>query len=258
MMRWLAPTVLIVAMAGGITPATAERLVVSLSNHRVAVTSSFTGEDLVLFGTIEPDAGKTAQRAYDLVVTMTGPRETLRTRRKERVLGIWVNVDSREFVRVPSYLAILSNRPVTEIANPEVLQRLQVGLDNYLLPQRIGPDVADTVRDDPFRVAFVRLEIQQSLYRETGAAVTFLTPTVFRAAIPLPANVPTGGYAIDVKLFGNGAMIAGTTTALEVIKTGVEQYAAEAAINYGLLYGLAVAMMALFIGWFGSVVFRRD
>jgi uncharacterized protein (TIGR02186 family) len=174
------------------------------------------------------------------------------------VLGIWVNVDSREFVRVPSYLAILSNRPVTEIANPEVLRRSQAGLDNYLLPQRIGPDVADTVHDDPFRGAFLRLEIQQGLYRESGAAVTFLTPTVFRAAIPLPANAPTGGYEIDVKLFANGAMITGTTTALEVIKTGVEQYAAEAAINYGLLYGLGVAMMALLIGWFGSVVFRRD
>jgi uncharacterized protein (TIGR02186 family) len=258
MMRWFAPMVVIVAMTGGMTSAAAERLVVSLSNHRVAVTSSFTGEDLVLFGTIEPDAGKSAQRAYDLVVTMNGPREILRTRRKERVLGIWVNVDSREFVRVPSYLAILSNRPVTDIANPEVLRRSQVGLDNYLLPQRIGPDVADTVHDDPFRGAFLRLEIQQGLYRESGAAVTFLTPTVFRVAIPLPANAPTGGYEIDVKLFANGATITGTTTALEVIKTGVEQYAAEAAINYGLLYGLGVAMMALLIGWFGSVVFRRD
>ena len=36
-------------------PAAAERLVVSLSNHRVQITSNFVGEDLVLFGTIEPD-----------------------------------------------------------------------------------------------------------------------------------------------------------------------------------------------------------
>jgi uncharacterized protein (TIGR02186 family) len=245
-------------MACGIMPAAAERLVVSLSNHRVAVTSSFTGEDLVLFGTVEPDAGKTAAHAYDLVVTVTGPRQTLRTRRKERVLGIWVNIDSREFVRAPSYLAILSNRPVGEIANQDTLRRLQIGFDDFLLPQRIGPDVADTVRDDSFRVAFVRLENRQGLYRESGTAVTFLTPTVFRAAIPVPDNVPTGNYAIDVKLFANGAMIAGTTSALEVIKTGVEQYVADAARDNGLLYGLVVALMALFIGWFGSVVFRRD
>ena len=34
------------------------------------------------------------------------------------------------------------------------------------------------------RYAFVRLETEQGLYREDGTAVTFLTPTVFRAAIP--------------------------------------------------------------------------
>ena len=37
-------------------PAAAERLIASLSNHRVMVTSNFTGEELVLFGGIEQDA----------------------------------------------------------------------------------------------------------------------------------------------------------------------------------------------------------
>ena len=44
------------AIACGAQPAKAERLVVSLSNHRVMVTSSFTGTELVLFGTIETTA----------------------------------------------------------------------------------------------------------------------------------------------------------------------------------------------------------
>ncbi|MGH6726868.1 MAG: TIGR02186 family protein [Pseudolabrys sp.] len=243
----------------GAGPAAAERLVVSLSNHRVAITSNFVGEDLVLFGTIEPDAGKTdLKSAYDLVVTVTGPRQRLRTRRKERVLGIWVNVDSREFVRVPSYLAVLSNRPVSQIAQPDTLRRLQIGLDNFLLPQRIGPDIADTVRDDPFRVAFVRLQGQQGLYSEITTAVTFLTPTVFRAAIPLPADVPIGNFLIDVKLFADGAMAARTNSALEVTKAGFEQYVADAAHDHGLIYGFATMLMALLTGWIASVVFKRD
>ena len=129
-MRRIAITLAFIALLCGVGPATAERLVVSLSNHRVAVTSSFVGEELVLFGTVEPDPVTSPLRPpYDLVVTVTGPRQTLRTRRKERVLGIWVNVDSREFLRVPSYLAVLSNRPVNTIANPDTLRRLQIGLD---------------------------------------------------------------------------------------------------------------------------------
>jgi uncharacterized protein (TIGR02186 family) len=258
-MRRLATILALVIVACGAGPAAAERLVVSLSNHRVAVTSNFVGEELVLFGTIEPEpATASLHPPYDLVVTVTGPRETFRTRRKQRVLGIWVNVDSREFVRVPSYLAVLSNRPVNTIANHDTLRRLQIGLDNFLLPQHIGPDVADTVRDDPFRQAFVRLKTQQGLYRESGTAVTFLTPTVFRAAIPMPAAVPTGSYAIEVDIFSGGTVVARTNSALEVIKTGFEQYVADAARDFGLLYGAATALMALLIGWFASVVFARD
>ncbi len=241
-------------------PAAAERLVVSLSNHRVQVTSNFSGENLVLFGTIEPDKSATAMRTggYNLVVTVTGPRQTYRTRRKSRVMGIWVNTDSREFVNVPSYLAVLSNRPVKDIAEPEVLRRLQIGLDNFILTQRIGPDFADTVSDDPFRVSFVRLKSDQNLYLQSPTAVTFLTRTVYRASIPLPADVRTGTYDIDVKLFASGAMIAQTKTALEVIKTGFEQYVAEGATDYGLIYGVGTVLIALSIGWLASVVFRKD
>ena len=122
----------------------------------------------------------------------------------------------------------------------------------------IGPDIADTVRNDPYRVAFVRLQSDKRLYRESPTAVTFLTPTVFRAAIPLPADVPTGNFAVDVKLFADGAMVARTNSALEVTKVGFEQYVADAARDNGLLYGIATALISLAIGWTASVVFRRD
>ncbi len=240
-------------------PAAAERLIISLSNHRVMVTSSFTGVDLVLFGSMEPDSATAPRRAsYDVVVTVTGPRVTERTRRKERVLGIWVNAESRTFVNVPSYLAVLSSKPADAIASPDALRRLQVGLENILFPQRIGPDIADVVRTDPFRVAFLRLKKEHGLYIEKENGVTFLTPMLFRADIPLPSNAPFGIYDVDVKVFAAGAIVAHSTSALEVIKVGFEQFIADAARDYGLLYGLALAMIALLIGWFASVVFRRD
>jgi uncharacterized protein (TIGR02186 family) len=252
-------TALLVFTAFGVLPARAERLIVSVSNPRVAVTSSFVGETLVLFGTVEPDRGKIRSRSnYDLVVTVAGPATTLRTRRKERVVGIWVNVDAREFVRVPSYLAIISNRPIAEIAKQEVRRPLQVGIENFLLRQRVGPDIADTVPDDPFRNAFVHLQQEQELYQQWPRGVTFLTPTVFRATIPLPANAPTGTYSIDVKLFASGALAGRTDTALQVIKTGFEQYVADAARDNGFFYGLITAAMALTIGWLATVIFRQD
>jgi uncharacterized protein (TIGR02186 family) len=174
------------------------------------------------------------------------------------VLGIWVNVDARPFLSVPSYLSVLANRPFTHITDMENLRKEQVGLDNYLLTQRVGADFADTVRDDPFRAAFVRIENEHGLYNESATAVSFITPTVFRASIPLPSAVPTGVYLTEVKLFAGGDIVGRSETAFEITKAGFEEFVAEAAREHGLLYGLATAMMALIIGWFASVVLRRD
>ena len=103
--------------AFGLAPARAEKLIVSISNHRVTVTSSYSGEELVLFGSVERDAATPAQRGgYDLVVTVSGPRVDMVARRKERRFGIWVNADSRQFLDVPAYLAVSANRAVDAIA----------------------------------------------------------------------------------------------------------------------------------------------
>src|SRR6185437_7798423 len=152
----------------------AERLIVSVSNHRVTVTPNYSGEDLVLFGSIEKDSSTPAGRAaYDLVVTVSGPRADMVARRKERRFGIWINTDARDFLEVPSYLALFANRPFDDIASAEVERRQQLGLNNVLLRQRVGSDFGDVVPHDAFRKAFVRLQKRHGLYREDTSAVTF-------------------------------------------------------------------------------------
>jgi uncharacterized protein (TIGR02186 family) len=240
-------------------PARAERLIASLSSHRVQITSIFNGVELVLFGTMEPEPESTPRKgAYDIIATVTGPRQTLVTRRKARVFGIWMNVESRTFVDVPSYLSVLSTRPFNDFTDEQTQRRLQVGLSHTLLTQQIGPDLADVVVDDEFRQAFLRIKEQRKLYSETTNGVTFLTPTLFRGAIEVPAEAPVGTYDVDVKLFADGAMIARTNSAFDIVKVGFERFIAGSAADHGLLYGLATAAMAIMTGWFASVVFRRD
>lgn len=249
---------LALGMVSTATPVRAEKLIVSVSNHRVTVTPNYSGEELVLFGSVEKDATSVADRAYDLVVTVAGPRTDMVTRRKERTFGIWINTDSRQFVKVPAYLALFANRPFDQIASPEVQRRQQLGLNNVLLTQRVGPDFADVVPNDAFRSAFVRLRKEHGLYREQTSAVTFLTPTLFRTGIPLPGEVPIGTYTVDIKLFADGALVAKTETAFEIVKVGFEQFVASSARQNGFAYGLVTALMALMTGWMASIVFRRD
>ncbi len=225
-----------VALALGATfaieDAHAERLIVSVSNHRVTVTSNYSGEELVLFGSVEKDDETPADRThYDLVVTVSGPRADMVTRRKERKFGIWINTDYRQFLQVPSYLAIFANRPIDAIAPPEVQRRQQLGLNNVLLTQRVGPDYADVVP---------------------------IEPTLFRTGIPLPAEVPIGTYDVDIKLFADGTLVTRTETTFEIVKVGFEQFVATTARQNGFAYGLVTAFMALMTGWMASVVFRKD
>jgi len=259
--RIVAAVALTLGLATALTtqPARAERLIVSVSNHRVTVTPNYSGEELVLFGSVEKDAETPAGRAgYDLVVTIIGPRADMVTRRKERKFGIWINTDYRQFLKVPSYLAVFANRPFDAIAPPEVERRQQLGLNSVLLTQRVGPDYADVVPNDVFRSAFVRLRSEHGLYREDTAAVTFLTPTLFRTGIPLPAAVPIGTYQVEIKLFAAGALVTRTETAFEIVKVGFEQFVATSARQNGFIYGLVTTAMALMTGWMASIVFRKD
>jgi hypothetical protein len=53
-------------------------------------------------------------------------------------------------------------------------------------------------------------------------------------------------------------MLARNQTNFELVKTGFEQDVAALAREWSLLYGLAVAAMAVLFGWIASVIFRRD
>jgi uncharacterized protein (TIGR02186 family) len=244
-------------LLAGAAPAAAERLVASLTNHHVMITSNYTGVELVLFGSVERDTAAARTGPYDIVATVVGPREPLRTRRMQRVLGIWMNTAARTFVDPPSYLAVLANRPLEAITSADSRRRLQIGIADTPLPELINNDIGE-VSNDPFRAALVRLMRERGLYSEEANAVTFLTPTLFRASINLPAQVPVGSYTVDVKLFSDGNLIGHTDSAFEIVKVGFEQFVVEAARDHGLLYGIATALMALLTGWIASVAFRRD
>jgi uncharacterized protein (TIGR02186 family) len=239
-------------------PIAAERLVTSVSSHRVLISSNFTGTEVVLFGSIEDDEDAPRKESYDLVVTVRGPPETFVARRKGRVLGIWVNAESRQFIDVPSSIAVLTSRPPNELGPPDFLRRHRIGLVNHTLRQRIGADFADVVPQDPFRAAFLRVRMNQGLFYEEPQGVTFLTPTLFRATVPIPGIAPTGSYEVETLLISASQVIARESTAIEVVKTGFEELFAHYAREHVFLYGLATALLALATGLLANFMFRRD
>jgi uncharacterized protein (TIGR02186 family) len=240
-----------------ITPATAETLVTTLSTERVAITSTYTGTEISVFGVIERDAMTgTRVRDYDLVVSARGPRRTTIVRQKEEVGPIWINRTQRRFIKLPVFLTVLATRPLEDIADQRVRQRLRLGVDAVLTP--VGLEIDFDSPESRFREALLRLKTADGLYAENAKGITFLAPNVFTGTIPLPATAPVGVYDVEVALFHDGLQLARHTLTFEVIKTGFEQAVVDSSRRHAWLYGLATGALALVFGWFASVIFRRD
>lgn len=231
--------------------AQAERLVTSLSTHRVLISSNFTGTSLVLFASIEDaDTPRDKPKKYDVAITVRGPATTFVSRKKERILGFWVNYESRRYPDTPSYLAVLTNRPPLEFGPLELQTKHKLGLAFAALPPTI-------IADEEFGEALLRVKKAEGLFHEQTNAVTFLAPTLFRATLPIPGTAPTGSYEIDVQVFANGVLAAQQSTAIEVVKTGFEAFVAQAARDRRLDYGLGVAFLAFVVGTMAGLIFRR-
>jgi uncharacterized protein (TIGR02186 family) len=238
-------------------PAGAQTLVVSLSSHRVLISSNYTGAQIAVFGAIERDARALSRGGeQDVVITITGPRRHLLVRQKVQLAGVWINQPQRRFGDAPSYLAELTSRPLGEIGGPDDLQRLRLGLRNNLGDQ--VSFMSSTDEEERFTQSLVRLKQQEALYQQVERGVTFLTPTLFRAAVDLPATAPPGNYDVSVRLLNGSVEISRQQTSFEVVQIGFEQRVAEFARGWGLIYGLATALAAVLFGWLATIVFRRD
>lgn len=238
--------------------ARAESLSLSLSAERIAITSNFTGADLALFGVIERDGATIARNTgYDVVVNVRGPRGSVVVREKGAWGPLWLNLDNRRYIAIPSFIATLSNRPIDQIAGDLMRARLTLGVDALVTPQGRRSEIFDP--DEPqFRQALMRLRRQEGLFVEDPRGVGLLAPNIFRAAIRIPGIAPLGRYDVDVTVLADGVPLARGTVNFTVIKAGFEQRLANASRERSLLYGLMTAAMAVSLGWLATVIFRRD
>jgi uncharacterized protein (TIGR02186 family) len=228
--------------------AAAQEVIATIAPSTISISANYSGGSIVVFGAV---AKGQPLRSYDAVVTVIGPRQDLVVRRKERVLGIWVNRRSRSFVNVPSFLAVFANRPFEAIAKGDVPRVERFGLKYNVFPDRAIDD------NDPFEQNFIRARIDEGLYLEQLSGVSFVSPSVFRATIPMPKNALTGAYRVNLKIFANGTLVAQTGSSFNVEKIGVAQFVAKSSISHSFIYGLTTMAMALLTGWIGSVAFRR-
>lgn len=227
-------------------PASSQSIVTDLSTREVAISTGFTGAELLLFGATEGFG--------DIVVTVEGPKRDEIIRRKERVAGIWVNGTSVTFENAPAYYRTAASKPLSEIAAPEVLEKLQIGSSRIDLSTRSSRG-AEAILE--FREAFIRSKKRQALYSEDISDIKITRGRLFRSTIPFPVSVPIGTYEVTVHLFKDGRLVSSEKTPLTVQKVGLEAKIYDFAHDHAAWYGLIAIAIALVAGWLAGVIFRR-
>ncbi len=236
-----------------------ETVQADVSTRSVAVTSSFTGTEIVVFGAVDNSRQTSAEAGlYDVVVILEGTASELVVRRKSNVAGIWVNTQSLTFVSVPSYYAIASTRPLDEVAPPNVLNENDIGFQHVRMTPVQGWETGLTTADlQAFRDAVIRIKTREGLYIRNDYDVVFIGRSLFRATIGLPANVPVGPLSAKVFLFRDGQLLSTYNSRVMLEREGVERVLHDFAFKLPFWYGVFVVAVAVSAGLAASTLLQR-
>jgi len=236
-----------------------EKLQMGISVDVVPVSSSFDGQDIVIFGSIEGAEQAALYRGeYDVVIEVIGALEEAVVRKKERIGGIWVNAAAREYIDVPSYYSVLSRNKLSDVSDLSFLNSLGIGIDNLSARPKDQSNIQEFLTQGEFSRALRRIRIDEGLFSESPEALEQLSPSLFRATLSLPPNVPIGSHTVRAYLFHDGKKLDETENNFEVRKVGFERWMYDLAHEQSLLYGIMAVLLAIFTGWAANAIFRKN
>jgi len=235
---WLLPTL-----------AAAEEIVLGLSQDEVAITATFDGDDILIFGAIKRD-GPTPPGELGVIVTVAGPDVPITVRRKERRLGIWVNTESVDIDLAPSFYAVATNKPLPDILSDAEDANTRISTKRAI--RSIGPADSGSIN---FAEALIRIREGMRLYQTLPDGVWVKDDTLFRTLISLPANLTEGTYTAEIYLTRDGQIVDLYSTEIPVKKVGLERWLYNLAHDNAVLYGLMSLAIAIAAGWGASAAF---
>jgi uncharacterized protein (TIGR02186 family) len=230
-------------------------LVPDISARNIQIRYSFTGAQLLLFGAIVYPGGRPPTEPADIVVVLRGPVQPILVREKQKIAGvIWMNADSDRFRSAPSFYAVASSKPLSQLVDERTAAIYEMGLHNLQLSPGGG---ALPEKERRFEAGLLDLRKRQGLYSENSRGVEISDRVLYRATISIPSQVPVGTYTAEYFMIDRGKVLAAATKDIQITKSGFERYIALAARRHSFLYGLTSVILSLALGWAAAAAFRR-
>ncbi len=225
--------------------AKADRLTVDLDQHLIEINTSFTGSDLLLFGSVIGEG--------DILVMIKGPPRSFEVTRQQAYGGLWLNADQHKFERVRAFYHYAVTSPAALDLPFSVRQRHRIGLDHIHLPKLVG---ADEVTTNEFQQGLIRNRIETNAYKAEAGKVERRGDHLFRLQVYIPADVPVGTYQIETLLIRDRKVISAQTSNLFISKVGLNSKIFYTANHNPVFYGLAAIVIAVAIGYLANLFIR--
>ncbi len=233
-------------------PLRAEEVVLGLSRDKVAITATFDGSEILIFGAVKRETPILAEPPLQVVIAVSGPQGPVTVRRKERKFGIWVNVDSVDVDAAPSFYAVATSAPFPEALSNVEDQRHKVSIPRAIRSVGAPMNVKDA---QSFTEAVIRIRESEGLYQMLENEVQFDQQTLFRTSISMPANLTEGNFPTRIFLTRGGRVVSTLETVIDVNKVGLERWLFDLSRQKPLIYGLMSLAIAIAAGWGASAAF---
>ncbi len=233
-------------------PLSAEEVVLGLSRNSISIDTTFEGSEILLFGAIKREIAIPAD-ALGVVVTIAGPSQPLDVRRKERRFGIWVNVDAVEVDAAPSFYAVATSGPWSQVLSQVEDLRHKISIPRAIRSVGASGGVTNA---QSFVDAVIRIRERSGAYQVHEGAVELSEQTLFQTSIDLPANLTEGDYVTRIFLTRDGTVVSKYETIIDVRKVGLERWLFALSRENAILYGLMSLAIAIGAGWGASAFFR--
>ncbi len=239
----------------GLVAADEPLLVPDVSQREVEIQYSFSGADLLLFGAIVYPDGKVPDGRTDVAVVLKGPPQSILLREKQKLAGlIWANANSTRFRSAPTFYAIASSRPLSDLIDERTAAIYELGVSNIHLSPASGATPDDQRR---FEAGLAELRQRTGLFADHPSTVEIRQGVLYRARIAIPARVPVGRYTAETFLIRDGKVIAAASRDVEIRKSGFERFVATAAQHWPVTYGLFAVALSIGFGWAASALSQR-
>jgi uncharacterized protein (TIGR02186 family) len=241
------------AMIFLVGPAVSQDIVLGLSKQEIGITAFFDGSEILIFGAVKHQSEASSEGDLDVVVTIASPRIPVTVRRKEKRLGIWVNVDALEVDLAPSFYAVATTRPFDEVVSKASDLWHQISVRQLIRAVSVPVAVENP---EEFTEALVRVRENDGLYQTLSGAVILQDQTLFSTSVSLPSNLVEGAYTARIFLMNDGDVVSEYQTSIDVRKVGMERWLYNLAHERPVVYGLLSLAIAIFAGWAAAAAFR--